>query len=651
MIHIFRKEMKKWHTVLWVVVASLVLSSVTAFIFYRPRSGSEMAVATVNGESISFDQYRQSLLEIQERINSIKSLARAYGMSEEVFLSTFLGFSKPEDIALDACIKEALVDRVKDQFAITIDDDWFKQELIKALPQLLDQGGNINMDAYKGYLQRLGTTPVDFEKRKEAEMARGIINHFIFNASYMPQFAAQDLLTRDSEKSFAYVKFPFSYFLDVVKKEGLTNEALAAYYRENKEVYRIPEKRKATYCQFSGQEYAKKAVITVDPASIHSFYEQHKGTLFRIAPKIKVRHILFAAKDHDNALKVHKQLTSSQKDFEALAKQYSIDKKTSAAGGVIDFFARGTHDAEFERAAFRLHKVGDLSPLVRTKQGYEIIQLVERIAATEKPFDAVKDEVEKTLKARKALSAARNDLANLIRTVKDDKQALGNFIKEHQLKEEQTSYLTEEDTKGESIVNMIARNLFSSDKRKNTVGYLVNKDTYIIYNLIDVQKSSVPTLDQIKDKVMADCYQNRAEDRAKKVLKELKGQLLEKKMTLEQVAAKYGMSLVTTKKTTVKAGISELGQNKSLQGMFFTLDDQAEVLQVRQKDDFYLVQLKDITIKQDQEIDKDLAKKIDQEKYKSGTMLMSAFIASLHRNAKIEIDQKVLSARHIPTRD
>ena len=650
MIHIFRKEMKKWHTVLWVVVASLVLSSVTAFIFYRPRSGSD-AVATVNGESIQFDQYRQSLLEIQERISSIKSLARAYGMSEEVFLSTFLGFSKPEDIALDACIKEALVDRVKDQFAITIDDEWFKQELVKSLPQLLDQGGNINMDSYKGYLQRLGTTPVDFEKRKEAEMARGIVNHFIFNASYMPQFAAQDLLERDSEKSFSFVKFPASYFLDVVKKEGLTNEALAAYYRENKEVYRIPEKRKATYCQFSGQEYAKKAVITVDAASVHGFYEQHKGTLFRIAPKIKVRHILFSAKDHDNALKVHKQLTANPKDFESLAKQYSVDKKTSAAGGVIDFFARGTHDAEFERAAFRLHKVGDLSPLVRTKQGYEIIQLVERIAATEKPFDAVKDEVEKTLKTRKALSAARNDLANLMRTVKEDKLALGNFIKEHQLKEEQTGYLTEEDAKGDATINQIARNLFSSDKRKNTVGYLVNKDTYIIYNLIDMQKSSVPTLEQIKDKVTADCYQNRADERAKKTLKELKGLLLDKKTTLTQIAAKYGMSLVSTKKTTVKAGVSELGQNKGLQGLFFTLDDQSQVLQVKLKDEYYLAQLKEMTIKSNQQIDQEMVKTIDQEKYKSGTMLLSAFIASLHRNAKIEIDQKVLSARHIPTRD
>jgi hypothetical protein len=467
----------------------------------------------------------------------------------------------------------------------------------------------------------------------------------------MPQFAALDLLERDSEKSFVFVKFPFSYFLDAVKKEGLTDDALAAYYRENKEVYRVAEKRKATYCQFSGQEYAKKAVIVVDAAAVHGFYEQHKGTLFRIAPKIKVRHILFAAKDHENALKVHKQLTSSQNDFAALAKQYSIDKKTSAAGGVIDFFARGTHDAEFERAAFRLHKVGDLSPLVRTKQGYEIIQLVERIAATEKPFDMVKDEVEKTLKARKALSAARNDLANLMRMAKEDKQALGNFINEHQLKEEQTPYLTEEDTKGESTINMVARHLFSSDKRQNTMGYIVNKDTYIIYNLVETQKSYIPTLEQIKEKVVADYYQNKAEERAKKTLKELKGMLLEKKMTLGQVASKYGMPLVTTKKTTLKAGISELGQSKNLQGVFFTLDDQAEVLQVRQQDDYYLVQLKDMTVKQDQQIDNDLAKTIDQEKYKSGTMVMSAFIASLHRNAKIEIDQKVLSARHIPTRD
>lgn len=64
--------------------------------------------------------------------------------------------------------------------------------------------------------------------------------------------------------------------------------------------------------------------------------------------------------------------------FEALAKQYSQDKKTAKKGGNMGFFGIGKFDQRFEDAAFNLKNDGDYSKIVETKIGYHIIKRVSK---------------------------------------------------------------------------------------------------------------------------------------------------------------------------------------------------------------------------------------------------------------------------------
>ena len=152
MIYIFRKEMKKWHTVLWIVFVSLAVSGIS-FVFFRPAGRHELSIAKVNGEKVYFDEYTRALSDLQERLNALRPYARMYGMSDEAFFGSILGPNRPEEIALDGCIKNKLLDTIKKTCSIQVDEEWFKAELIKALPHLTDESGNINMDAYHQYLQ------------------------------------------------------------------------------------------------------------------------------------------------------------------------------------------------------------------------------------------------------------------------------------------------------------------------------------------------------------------------------------------------------------------------------------------------------------------------------------------------------------------
>ncbi len=64
-------------------------------------------------------------------------------------------------------------------------------------------------------------------------------------------------------------------------------------------------------------------------------------------------------------------------DFATLAVMYSEDPGSALKGGEIGFVNRGELYPEFETAAFSL-KLGEVSPIIKTKAGYHIIQLIER---------------------------------------------------------------------------------------------------------------------------------------------------------------------------------------------------------------------------------------------------------------------------------
>ena len=71
-------------------------------------------------------------------------------------------------------------------------------------------------------------------------------------------------------------------------------------------------------------------------------------------------------------------------DFAELAKKYS-QAREGKAGGVLGFFKSKELMPELEEAAFPL-KTGEISPLVRSPEGFHILRVMERKGGEPKPF-------------------------------------------------------------------------------------------------------------------------------------------------------------------------------------------------------------------------------------------------------------------------
>jgi peptidyl-prolyl cis-trans isomerase SurA len=173
---------------------------------------------------------------------------------------------------------------------------------------------------------------------------------------------------------------------EALQREGLTRAAYRERVRRDLQSYRVVQTRVRSRIKTSDED-------------LRNYYQQHARE-FATSEEIKVRHIFFAlpagAASADEARAREKAEKALQRvrggaDFEAVAREVSQGPSASA-GGDLGWLRRGVVQPELERAAFALG-AGEISGVVRTKTGFQILKVEGRRGGEPRPFDQVKDEI------------------------------------------------------------------------------------------------------------------------------------------------------------------------------------------------------------------------------------------------------------------
>lgn len=124
--------------------------------------------------------------------------------------------------------------------------------------------------------------------------------------------------------------------------------------------------------------------ISVTYPEVKEFFTLYKDSLGTIPEKVTIYHIFANPKASEKIKTKFRDKTQAildsikaGSDFAEMAKKYSDDPGSAAAGGDLGFVKKGVFYPEFEAAAFKL-KQGEISQVIESPVGFHIIQLIEK---------------------------------------------------------------------------------------------------------------------------------------------------------------------------------------------------------------------------------------------------------------------------------
>src|SRR6201997_3597951 len=145
-----------------------------------------------------------------------------------------------------------------------------------------------------------------------------------------------------------------------------------------------------------GQEVGSH--ISIGERDARKFYDDHKESFVR-PEQVALREIIVSTEGKKDAelpdLKKKAETALKRvkdgEDFSEIAKRFS-DGTTAKQGGFLGVYKRGELSKELEDTVFKMKK-NDLTDVLDTKQGYLVLQVLERYEEGEQPLEKVESEI------------------------------------------------------------------------------------------------------------------------------------------------------------------------------------------------------------------------------------------------------------------
>ncbi|GAB7525735.1 SurA N-terminal domain-containing protein [Paraburkholderia sp. 2C] len=464
-------------------------------------------VASVNGHKITRAEYDNSMRMQLDRARQM--LGNQFDMK---------AFDTPErrKDMLDGIIQQRVLADETQRLHLTVSDDALRRALMNdpVIASLKKPDGTIDLDRYKQLLAMQGMTPDQYQEQVRYGMAMQQLPAAIQSTAFVPKALAQRL-TELAEQQREVQGLAFRA-QDFASKVQPTDAQLQAFYDAHKSEFQTPATATIEYVVMSPATLA--AATQPTDADLKKYYEDNIAH-YRTEGEVRASHILItapkdaSAADKDKAKQKAEQILAEVKahpdQFAAIAQKESQDPGSASKGGDLGYFTRGmiAGGKAFDDAVFSLKK-DEVSNLVQTDFGYHIIKATDVKPAVTKPFDDVKQAIQKDVQAQQAAKTFSDDSEGFTSIVYEQAKSLKPAADKYKL-QVQTATVTDHPSPAlppDSPLNnpKFLAAVFASDSvkdRNNTQAIDVGNNTLISAHVTDFKPAEVPPLDKIKDAV------------------------------------------------------------------------------------------------------------------------------------------------------
>ncbi len=616
----------------FIILVCLLMTGVFSIPFLLKQEAIPW-VFSVNGIKISQRQFDIAVHDQQERLMQFKS---QYGQLSDYLLKSMNMSTDPRELAKQQLQQDALLDFLCYKIGLNsqnktamrfIGDDkylWFTKNFIPEY--VFNEDGTLNQFGMKAYLQRSQMTTDNLYDFYSKALNRYLISGLVEITGYLPHAYVKNMSDSfSSKKSFHYIEFFVADYLKKAQEQNPSEQTLKTFFEEEKESYRIPEKRTFVQWTFDPKTYG----VTVLPENIFDYYEKYKNAKFvKDQSQTTIRQIIYKGNpvNKPSIADLKDELVKNPELFSQKAKLYSDDSETAQTGGLLKPFIKGSLDQAIEKAAFSLEKEGDISDVIPLADGFALIQLVNRMPRTFFGLDQVRGEIEALVKKNLFVEQLKEAFFNLS-TI--DLETAENFAKTHHgVRSTQTRTFNSQD--------QILAKLFSLEIGKGD--FFVSHDSGSIFVLESIQETVVPKLDEVKDLVLGDWQKKQALVALNTDINDLRKSLKEGSLLDASIA--FGYKIKNT-------GFLERTEEKKLKNL--------------EKESFPIAQMLDLAVPgtiaigfdgkkavfvQLESIDSSLSELSQESKALKASLqeqnrrqVVRGLIATLNKNAKIEYNQ------------
>jgi peptidyl-prolyl cis-trans isomerase D len=549
---------------------------------YQVTSQRSGRMATVNGETITAEEYRLTYKRLIEQVQ------QRFGnnLNEEMIKNLQL----PKQ-AVDQLIDQMLMRQAASDLEIRVSDE----DLSRSIRSIgaFQTAGIFDPRRYQTILERNNLSPESFELSQRDSLLTEKLNILITGSVKVSDDEASAFYNWNNVTvDLEFVLFEPDSYPDI----SVTVEEIQQFFERRKDSYKTEPELKVRYLKFEDQSYLARVDISDD--EISEYYDEHPDE-FQNPKTVEARHILLKVGQNaagEEAAKVQEKIENilqkvrGGQDFAELAKQYS-EGPSKDKGGYLGSFRRESMVKPFADKAFSM-EAGEISDPVRTRFGWHIIKVEKVNAATVTALADAKDKIRKKLADGYAKQLAY-DAAESIFDATFEGDKLETVAADNQLTSYTTDFFTRQGPT-QAIQNKAAFAKTAFELPEGEISEIEDfGDGYYLIEIIGKNAAKIPELSAVEKTVSADLIKEKKSEKAKTDAEALLSALKDG-AALAAASKEFDLKIQSTGFFKRNDSIPNIGFERDLSRAAFELSEQESLPPeiIKGRKGYYIIQFR-----------------------------------------------------------